>query len=207
MGRVFKVVILFTVLLLLFTSQSKAIGKEDSWKSRLNERIVNDPSMKGTSIGISIRSANDGKILYDRSGDIRLRPASNLKLLTAASALAILGEDYSFSTEIRTNSKIKNNILKGDLYFKGKGDPTLRLNDIKKMARELQRKGIREIQGDLVADDNWYDHLRYSMDLPWSDEQTYYGAPISALTVSPTKDYDAASVLLNIKPAKTNGDG
>lgn len=74
--------------------------------------------------------------------------------------------------------------------------------DFNEMAKRLKRKGIKKVAGDLVADDSWYDNVRYSEDLTWNDEHQYYGAQVSALTASPNLDFDAGTVIVNILPGK-----
>lgn len=146
--------------------------------------ILKDERLAGAVTGVSVRKADTGETIYSSSAATRLHPASNMKLLTAAAALETLGTDYQFSTEVWVDGKIKGNSLQGDLFLKGKGDPTLLKEDFDQFAKDLLASGIYQINGDLVGDDSWYDDVRLSQDLNWSDESNYTGAGVSALTLS-----------------------
>ncbi|MBP2239797.1 D-alanyl-D-alanine carboxypeptidase/D-alanyl-D-alanine-endopeptidase (penicillin-binding protein 4) [Cytobacillus eiseniae] len=183
----------------------KAIEGTIELTQQLNHLISNEPDLKVAIAGISIRNASNGEIIYSKIGDTRLKPASNLKLFTAAAALSVLGEKYTFKTEILTDGSMTGRVLNGHLFLKGMGDPTLLHADFDEIAKELKNAGIDQINGDLVGDDSWYDDLRYSRDLTMKDQMYYYGGAISALTVSPNEDYDAGSIIVEVKPSDAIG--
>lgn len=168
-------------------------------------QILQDERLDGATTGVSIRKADSGELIYDHFGETRLHPASNMKLLTGAAALETLGEDYRFSTEVLTDGKITGGVLQGNLYLKGKGDPTLLKTDFDAFAQTLASQGIKNINGDLIGDDTWYDDVRLSRDITWTDESYYYAAQVSALTASPNADYDAGTVIIEAQPNATVG--
>lgn len=170
------------------------------------DEILQNPSLNGVITGISVRKANNGDLIYSHDGNVLLRPASNMKLLTAAAAMETLGPKYQFTTEVWTDGKVREGVLDGNLYLKGKGDPTLLKKDLDAFAKKIKEKGIKQINGDLIGDDHWYDDVRYSQDLIWSDESYYYGGQISALTLSPNEDFDAGSVFIDVIPAEKVGE-
>ncbi|MFC2948719.1 D-alanyl-D-alanine carboxypeptidase/D-alanyl-D-alanine endopeptidase [Virgibacillus sediminis] len=170
------------------------------------DAILEDERLNGSVTGVSVRDADTGELLFSKNGDIRLHPASNMKLLSGAAAMEVLGEDYQFMTEVWTDGQLNGEVLHGDVYLKGKGDPTLRKEDLEVLAKELKNHGIEKIRGDLVGDDTWYDNVRLSLDLNWSDEPYYTGAQVSALTLSPDKDYDAGTVIVEVMPSDEIGE-
>lgn len=180
-------------------------GQNEKEFSEWNQ-LLQDERLSGALAGVSIRSAERGDILFEHLGSVRLRPASNMKLVTAAAALDLLGPDYRFQTTLYYDGVVNNGVLAGNIYVKGGGDPALKTKDIEKLAAALADMGIHSVLGNIVGDESRYDSIRYSVDLPWSDESEGYGAAISALSVAPDDYSDPGTVLITVKPGKNAGD-
>ncbi|PAF22387.1 D-alanyl-D-alanine carboxypeptidase/D-alanyl-D-alanine-endopeptidase [Terribacillus saccharophilus] len=180
-------------------------GKEDRMIDRLTEYLANEEQLQGAAFAIHIMEEQSGKTIFEKNADQRMRPASNMKLLTAAAVLDEMGQEHRFETIIATDGPVKNGQLNGNLYLIGKGDPSLTYEDIKRLASQLHELGIRKINGNIIADDTYFDQERYSEDTTWKDESAYYGAAISALTVAPDNDYDTGTVKVMVRASSSSG--
>lgn len=163
-------------------------------------QIMTDSRMKNSNNSVVVRKASSGEIVYQHNGDKGITPASTLKLLTSAAALETLGEGFRFTTDVLVDGSVKNRNLQGNLYLRGQGDPTLLKKDFDNFATQISKLGIKQISGNLVGDDTYFDAVRLSPSIEKRDEPYYYAAQISALTVSPNEDYDAGTVIVSAKP-------
>jgi len=152
-------------------------------------RMLDAYSWKDARWGVLVVSLDLSDTLFSESPDSALSPASNLKLLTTAAALRILGPDFRFQTYLLSDSNIANDVLEGDLVLYGTGDPGIsdlffqeREDVLELLADQLEEAGVRTVTGDLVADAS---HLPgplrpYSWDP--EDLNDHFAAPISALS-------------------------
>ncbi|MFZ3266947.1 MAG: D-alanyl-D-alanine carboxypeptidase, partial [Terriglobales bacterium] len=141
----------------------------------LQERIaalLSSPDLAHGFWGIEVASLATGETLYAQNSDKLFTPASNTKLFTTAAALALIGPDYKFRTTVETTGTLdRYGRLNGDLVLVGHGDPNLsgrelpydvrtqRSDDpiqaLEALADALVKKGVKYIDGDIVADDSY----------------------------------------------------
>ncbi|MEU4574460.1 D-alanyl-D-alanine carboxypeptidase/D-alanyl-D-alanine-endopeptidase [Nonomuraea sp. ATR24] len=161
-------------------------------------QILGDSRLTIAQAGVLVKSATTGEELYATDAGKLLLPASNTKLFTSAAAAETLGLDYRFPTTVLNGGRKHGSVLRGDLVLRGTGDPTMLAEDYDALAKKVADAGVKVVTGKLVADDTWFDDVRLGTDWAWDDETAYYAAPISALTTSPDRDYDAGSVIVGV---------
>src|SRR3989475_1988911 len=203
---------LFCVLLTIqaYPASRKALEKRIS-------TILSTPDLTRGFWGMEVVSLSTGKVLYSQNGDKLFIPASNTKLFTTAAALALIGSDYKFRTSVETNGVLdKHGRLTGDLVLIGRGDPNLsgrvlpfaqrtERNDhpilvLEQLADQLVQKGVKYVDGDIVADDSYFAFERYGEGWSQDDLVWDYGAPVSALTINDNV------IFVSILPADRAGD-
>ena len=189
-----KIPSLLLLLLLSFQLQLAQNSIQDAINS-----LVKVPILKHAGVSISVLDDN-GQIIASYNPQLSLIPASSLKVVTTASALAILGSDYQFKTEIQYDGTIGvDGILNGNIYIKGYGDPTLgsdqmdnveELVDITESFRlALQRKGIRQVDGYVIADATHFESAANAPTWPWNDLGNYYASGVYGLNIHENQYY------------------
>jgi serine-type D-Ala-D-Ala carboxypeptidase/endopeptidase (penicillin-binding protein 4) len=150
----------------------------------IDDLVLNGPLAEARA-GVCVVSLDSGATLYARGADQLLNPASNVKLFTAAAALARLGPEFRFDTEVSTDGASAG--LPGgaarSLYVRGKGDPALTTERLHALASDLAHLGLRRV-GDLVLDDGWFDAVRVGPGFDQEAGDKAYLAPAGALSLN-----------------------
>lgn len=84
-------------------------------------------------------------------------PASIIKVVTTFAALDILGPAYTWDTKAYLDGTLKDERLDGNLVLQGGGDPFLTTERFWTFLRDLRANGLREVDGDLVVDNSFFD--------------------------------------------------
>lgn len=180
------------------------------------QTILSDPAVARAHWGISVVKL-DGSPVYALNDAQYFQPASNAKLFTTATALALLGPQFTAKTYVVAEGTVSNDgHLSGSLRLIGGGDPTLSgrtypynghtersdppLHALDDLAAQVAASGIRTLDGTVVADDTLFVYERYGQGWGQDDLQWDYGAPVSALTVNDNVHY------LTLAPGAAAGD-
>ena len=142
--------------------------------------------------GIAVVDVATGHRIYLSKEDELFNPASNAKIVTAACALKSLGPNYRFVTSL--HGRREGSVIRGALYIKGHGDPTLMTDHLWKMVREFKAAGVRRIEGGVVVDDSYFDgeNLPFAYDQQ-KDEDAAFRAPVGAVSLN----YNALAITIN----------
>ncbi len=138
------------------------------------------------SLSIYVEDVDSGEVVLRWRDEETRNPASTIKLLTTLAALDILGPAYRWKTEVYAYGDITGDTLDGDLLLKGYGDPFLVTERVWQLLRNIRNRGIREIKGDLLIDDSYFDVGEY-------DPGAFDRQPLRAYNVAPN------ALLMNFK--------
>lgn len=134
------------------------------------DRLMNDPLLATTQVGLAVFDLTADTMLYERGANQVMRPASCQKLLTAVTALSVLGASHRFVTSLYLHGTVADSTLHGDLYVVGGFDPAFGRDDMHAFAFALTGLGIWRIDGRIVADVSMKDTLRWGKGWCWDDD-------------------------------------
>jgi len=150
-----------------------------------------DESLRHGIASLQVVDLETGKAIFEKNQNTGLATASTLKVITAITALDLLGADFKFKTQLAYTGHIDaQGILHGNIIIQGAGDPTLAAprfpetkeeNILNKWIYCISNAGIRQIQGTIIGDDRIYGGNQVPGGWIWSDMGNYYGAGLSGL--------------------------
>jgi serine-type D-Ala-D-Ala carboxypeptidase/endopeptidase (penicillin-binding protein 4) len=198
--------------------QPSAIQRADVARFRARvEAVLGQTNAGKLNWGLEVADRDTGQILYDLNADHSFMPASNAKIITTMLALSSLGADYRFHTTLESKAPLEpDGHLAGDVILVGRGDPDLsnrrfpyagradRVGPVEKILAELAdaavSKGLRGVDGDIVADDSYYPYDPYPAGWSIGDLFFAFAAPVSAIA------FNDNTISVIIAPGKRIGD-
>jgi serine-type D-Ala-D-Ala carboxypeptidase/endopeptidase (penicillin-binding protein 4) len=102
------------------------------------------------SFGLHVQAVEGGGPLVAFNAERSYILASTAKVVTTLAALDLLGTTYRWRTFAYADGALNNGRLNGDLVIVGAGNATLTSDDMARWFSEIQAKGLREINGNIV---------------------------------------------------------
>jgi len=196
---IFTIAFLSVIWLLPEKIHAQKPESAESVFAKTVEAILGHSCLRKQNFGIKIHSLERNKTLYSVHSDRLFAPASNVKLLTTALALKRLGPDYRFKTGLYATMPVGGEILGGDIYVKGFGDPNLVSEQMWLLVNELKNIPLRKVHGDIIADESFFDNnLRVKTWKKGGVEA--YNAPLGALS------FNFNTVTVHVTPGEKPGD-
>jgi serine-type D-Ala-D-Ala carboxypeptidase/endopeptidase (penicillin-binding protein 4) len=165
--------------------------------------------MRNGFFSFSMKQVKNDETLINHNADKSVVIASNMKVVTTAAALDILGENFTFPTRLEYDGMLANGILNGNLYVTGGGDPTLgsrrvtgslgadEIMDV--WVKKVKALGIRQINGNVIGDADFFEENATPEGWTWGDMGNYYGAASFGL------NFNDNLYRLTFKSAKESG--
>jgi D-alanyl-D-alanine carboxypeptidase/D-alanyl-D-alanine-endopeptidase (penicillin-binding protein 4) len=188
----------------------------ERFRSRV-DALLSEAHARKADWGILVANRDTGETLFDLNADHYFTPASNAKLFISVFALATLGTGYRFHTTLESKATLgSDGKLPGDLLLVGRGDPDLSNRKfpfhgkvehdgptdkiLAEIADAAVARGLKEVDGDIVADDRHIPFDPYPAGWSIGDLFFSFGAPVTAITFNDT------SVTITMSPGAQVGD-
>ena len=113
------------------------------------QKLMRGPLLRGGVTGLFVADANTGEPVFAVNAEDPLNPASNVKMISTATAIELLGPGFRFPTRVLGPKPIAG-VVTGDVYLFGSYDPTLTVRDFDDIARDIAARGIIQIRGDVI---------------------------------------------------------
>lgn len=138
----------------------KRTVKTDSQPPRSDNRVLSQfPALASLSVpGYSglLVEALDGRVVLESNANYTFNATANVQIATAYAVLKTFGPEFRFLSNVYTDGSIdrSSGTLSGNLYVSGK-DLVFSDQNAVTLANELNKLGIRAVNGDLIVSENF----------------------------------------------------
>ncbi|WP_084019531.1 D-alanyl-D-alanine carboxypeptidase/D-alanyl-D-alanine endopeptidase [Dechloromonas agitata] len=141
-------------------------------------RALKAAQIPASHVAVVVQPVDAAAPLVAHNASQALNPASVMKLVTTYAALDLLGPAYTWKTTLWTEAAPVEGVLNGNVYLRGSGDPRFAIEHLWSLLRQMQVRGIRQINGDMVLD-------RSAFNVPAIDPGAFDDKPMRPYNVGP----------------------
>jgi len=168
--------VIWTMFILFFFSTVNAE------KYDFLEKIIRQYQIDSSEIAYGVINLSKDQIVAMHNEDQLFNPASLVKIITTFISLKELGPNFSWRSDFFYTGEINGDTLRGDIIFQGNGDASFSIEDLEKMIRQIQRRGIKRIEGNLLLDSNYFGSI-VKDDSFDNQPMRAYNVPPSAISI------------------------
>jgi len=160
-----------------------------AWLRSALDEVLGAPALSKVKMSVLAIESDTGRAVYGRGEKAPMNAASNVKIVTSAAALSLLGPEYRWKTitgaaGATQGAPLHAGELNGDLYLRGGGDPALSTEDLSGMAADLAAMGLHKVRGAIVVDETFFDGAHVGPAYDQKNESYASRAPSSAASLN-----------------------
>lgn len=178
--------------------REEALSPEEDTAKQI-EKLLRGP-LRYTNTGLFVADARTGDPLFAVNADDPLNPASNVKMISTATALDLMGPAFRYTTRLLGPDPDATGTIHGNVYLLGTWDPTLVATDLDELGAQLAARGVKALVGDIVVG---VDPMRDGLFRAAVPIDIKAGVPGEAPTATAPAGFDLVTFKITAKTGKT----